>query len=362
MSFTRYDPDTGEYIALCMFSAEDFALNQQRIADAAAPALHSSETSLQQGQTSMILNSANLRTLFTGYSSAFHSAFAATKPLYPNVAMTVPSSTRSNEYGWLGDFPRLREWIGDRIVRNIAAHGYTIKNRSFESTVAVPKEDIEDDQVGIYTPMMSELGTLSSTFPDELVWSLLKEGWTTPCYDGQYFFDTDHPRLDAGGTNKVSWANTDGGTGPAWFLADNTRSLKPIIFQNRREFTLARMDQDTDEAVFNRKEYRYGVDGRCNVGYGLPQLIWGSKQPLNEENYVKARTALTTMKGDYDRLLAVKPAVLIVGPSNEAAARRLLLNETTGIVVDNSGPNPVAYSETNPWKGTAELLVVPWLD
>lgn len=364
MSFTRYDPKTGEYIELFFVSPTPLLGDEDgsvALMSPAAQAPLNHETSLHQEAPSMIINASNLATLYTGYSAAFQGAFNGATPLYPRVAMTVPSSGRSNEYGWLGDFPRLREWIGDRVVRNLSTQGYVIKNRSFESTIAVPKEDIEDDQIGLYSPMFGELGRLGAEFPDELVWSLLKAGFTTQCFDGQYFFDTDHPRLDASG-GTISWANTDGGNGAAWFLMDDTRALKPIIFQNRRKFTLTRMDSDSDENVFNRKEYRYGVDGRCNVGFGLPQLIWGSKQSLDEEHYIKARTALTTMKGDYDRLLAMKPKLLVVGPSNEVAARKLLLNDTKGIVVDNSGPNPVAYSETNPWKGTAELLVVPWLD
>lgn len=296
----------------------------------------------------MILNSSTLRSLYTGFSTAFQAGFAGVTPLYSRVALTVPSSTRANEYGWLGNFPRIREWIGDRVVQNLDTHGYTIRNRTFESTIGVRRDDIEDDNIGIYGPIFSDFGRDSASFPDELVWKHLTDGFATLCFDGQYFFDTDHPMLDETGAT-VSYANTDGGAGAPWFLIDASRAIKPIIYQTRRPFDLTRMDAPTDEVVFNRAEYRYGTDGRCNVGYGFPQLAWGSKQTLDVTHYEAARVALATMKGDYGRPLGISGNLLIVGPSNEGKARRLLNNQYA------------AGGETNQWAGTAELLVVPWL-
>ena len=296
----------------------------------------------------MLVNSANLRTLYTGFSTAFQGGFNGVTPLYTRVAQTVPSSTRSNEYGWLGQMPRIREWIGDRVVQNLATQGYTIRNRTFESTIAVLRDDIDDDNLGIYAPLFQEFGRSSATFPDELVWALLLAGFSTNCFDGQFFFDTDHPVLDAAG-NVVSFANTDGGSGTAWFLMDTTRAIKPIIYQSRRPFELTRMDAPTDEVVFNRREYRYGTDGRCNVGFGFPQLAWGSRQTLDAAHYEAARVGLSTMKGDYGRPLGVNGNLLVVPPQLEGAARKLVINDAD------------AYGATNTWKGSAEILVVPWL-
>lgn len=296
----------------------------------------------------MIINNANLRTLYTGFSTAFQVGLGAVQPLYPRAALVVPSSTRVNEYGWLGQFPRIREWIGDRVINNLETHGYTIRNRTFESTIAVSRDDLEDDNIGMFAPMFTEMGRLSATFPDELVWDLLKNGFSTPCFDGQYFFDTDHPVLDAAGQT-VSVSNTGGGALAPWFLMDASRGIKPIIFQTRRAFDMTRMDAPTDEVVFNRKEYRYGVDGRCAAGYGFWQIIYGSKQVLTAANYETARTALATMKGDYGRPLGLTSNLLVCGPALEGAARKLLNSEYA------------TAGETNQWKGTAELLVVPWL-
>ncbi|KQO53077.1 Mu-like prophage major head subunit gpT family protein [Methylobacterium sp. Leaf85] len=297
----------------------------------------------------MIVNNANLRSLFISHSTAFQGGFAGVTPTYQRVAMTVPSSTRANEYGWLKDMPRIREWIGDRVVESLETAGYLIRNRSFESTISVSRPDIEDDNVGVYAPIFTDFGRSSASFPDELVWPAMQAGFSTPCYDGQFFFDTDHPVLDANG-QITSVANTDGGTGAPWFLIDDSRSFRPIIYQTRKPFKLTRMDADTDEAVFNRNEFRYGIDGRCNVGYGFWQLAWGSKQPLDATRYEAARVGLGKIRGDRGRPLGIVPRLLVCGPSLEGAARALLNNE----MLPGGG--------TNQWKGTAELLVVPWLD
>ncbi|HQS08725.1 MAG: hypothetical protein B7Y12_02150 [Rhizobiales bacterium 24-66-13] len=297
----------------------------------------------------MLLSSTTLRSLYTGFSAAFQGGFSGVTPQYARVAQVVPSSTRSNEYGWLGQMPRIREWLGDRVVNNISTNGYTIRNKSYESTIGVDRDDIEDDNIGIYSSLFSEFGRSAATFPDELVWPFLKTGFSTLCYDGQYYFDTDHPVLDANG-NVQSVSNTGGGSGTAWFLVDASRMVKPIIYQERRPFSqLVRMDAPTDEVVFNRKEYRYGLDGRCNVGFGLWQLAYGSKQTLDATSYANARAALGTMTGDYARPLGVQGNLLIVPATLEGAALRVVKNQK------------LANGADNEWFGTAEVMVVPWL-
>ena len=106
--------------------------------------------------------------------------------------MTVPSSTKENVYPWLGTLPSMQKWAGDRIIRNLKAHKYSIENEKFEMTIAVKRDDIEDDQVGIYGPMFRDMGAQAGLHPNQLVFGALKKGHELACYDGQYFFDADH--------------------------------------------------------------------------------------------------------------------------------------------------------------------------
>ncbi|MFZ5746367.1 MAG: Mu-like prophage major head subunit gpT family protein [Pseudomonadota bacterium] len=296
----------------------------------------------------MIINSGNLRTLGTGYKANFQNGLGMVTSQRGLVSTQIPSTTGREEYGWLGKFPGMRKWLGDRVVNSIATHDYAIKNEDWEDTIGVPRNDIEDDNWGIYAPMFTEMGRATEAHPDELVFALLKAGFSTPCYDGQYFFDTDHPVLDADG-KPTSVANTDGGSGTPWFLIDDSRALKPIIFQMRKAPQFVAKDNPNDDNVFHRKEYLYGVDARYNVGFGFWQFAWGSKQTLNATNYAIARAAMMGMKGDYGRPLGIMPKLLVVPPALESAALKIVNNEL------GSG------GESNEWKGTARVEVVPWL-
>lgn len=296
----------------------------------------------------MIINQANLAIAFNAFNGAFKKGFTGAPTQYGKLAMTVPSTAASETFGWLGQFPKMREWLGDRVVNSLVLHDYSIKNRDFENTISVPRNDLEDDKYGVFGPIFEEFGRTAAEHPDELILALLKAGFTTTCYDKQFFFDTDHPvRV---GNVETSVANTDGGAGTPWFLLDTSRAIKPLIYQERRKAKLVKLDKDDDPNVFFQKEYIYGLDGRWNVGFGLWQLAWGSKQTLNAANYEIARTALSKMRGDEDRALGIRPTLLVVPTSLEGAARRLLTNENN------------ADGASNEWKGTAELLVSPWLD
>ena len=297
----------------------------------------------------MLINQQTMKTAYTGFHTAFKdglSSLAASQ--YGRIATTIMSTTRENEYGWLGSVPNVREWIGDRVVNSISQSGYSIRNKSYENTISVSRDDIEDDNLGTYTPMFRSLGDAAGVHYDQLVFALLKAGFSTACYDKQYFFDTDHPVLDGNG-NPISVANTDGGSGAPWFLIDDSRYLKPVILQKRKDWNLVRKDQETDDNVFDRKEFVYGTDARHNVGFGFWQFAWGSKQALDATHYEAARAALSGMKGDYDRPLGIKPRLLVVPPSLEGAAKRLITNDRNAAGADNE------------WKGSAEVLVCPWL-
>lgn len=295
----------------------------------------------------MIINRANLTILYTALKTAFNMGFGGLKPQWQVVATEVPSTTSENVYAWLGNFPGLREWVGDRVIKNLKQHDYSIRNKTWEGTVSVPREAIEDDQYGVYKPMAQELGRSAAEHPDTLTYSLLASGFNTKCYDGQYFFDTDHPVTDEAG-NEISVSNFQGGAGTAWFLIDDSRAIKPIIFQMRRRANFVAKDQQEDDNVFFRNEYVYGVDGRWNVGFGLWQLAYASKQTLDETNLKAAIAAMGSQVGDNGRKLGTKARVLVVPATLEFTAKALI-----AATLPQGGENPLANA--------VRVEVVPWL-
>ncbi|MFQ2020670.1 Mu-like prophage major head subunit gpT family protein [Aeromonas veronii] len=300
-----------------------------------------------------IVTPALLQALFTGFKKNFEDAKGEAPAQYTKIATVIKSTTKSNTYGWLGKFPSLRKWVGDRVIESMKAHGYQIVNEDFEATVAVDRNDIEDDELGIYAPLFQEMGLAAGIHPDELCFGLLGAGFSTPCYDGQYFFDTDHPvypKADGTGTPVLS-ANlvVDAGyQGEPWFLLDTSRALKPVIFQDRKPPQLIAMTKVDDEAVFTRKEFRYGVDCRDAAGFGFWQLAFANKRALTPDNLWDSFSKMREFQADGGRKLGVKATLLVVPPSLEKLATQMLERE-------------LANSSSNELKGKLELVVADYL-
>ncbi|CDZ32208.1 Mu-like prophage major head subunit gpT [Neorhizobium galegae bv. officinalis] len=261
-----------------------------------------------------------------GFKTSFQKGFSGVASMYASVATVVTSTASEETYGWLGDMPKLREWIGDRHIKGLTSKGYSIKNRKFESTVTVPRDDIEDDKLGLYGPRFEFLGSAAASHPDEIVFELINSAVDATCYDGQNFFDVDHPVGKPGSVTSVE--NFAAGSGELWFLADFSRPLKPFIFQKRRDYNFtSKEDGKTSDHVFMRDEYVYGVDARVAAGYGFWQMAFGSTDTLDAANLREAYTAMTSFTDDEGRKLGVKPTHLVVGSTNLFKARDVLLSE-----------------------------------
>lgn len=295
----------------------------------------------------MLINAAALDLVFKGFQATYTDAYMLAPSHATDVAMTVPSVGRDETYSWIGNMPSMREWVGPRQVQNLKTYTFNIVNRKFEATVEVRREDIADDRLGVFKPFFAEMGQNAKRHPDELVFGLLKNGFAQNCYDGQFFFDTDHPVEIDGLVTSV--ANTDGGAGTPWFLLDTSRAVRPLIWQERETYEFQQLTESNDEYVFKNDHYLYGLRARVNAGFGLWQLAWGSKQALNPANYATARAAMMGFKADGGRILGVTPTTLVVPPALESAALALLNSELQG------------GGDSNVWKGTAKLLVSPYL-
>lgn len=295
----------------------------------------------------MIVNHSNLAILNQAFSGAFKGGLAMATPMWSQIATLVPSTTAEQKYGWLGKITKFREWIGERQYQNLVQHDYAIKNKTFENTVEVSRDEIEDDQFGVYTPVIQQLGQDATLHPDELVFELLNKGFTTACFDGQYFFDTDHPVGTPG--KQASVSNFQGGTGTPWFLMDTTKVLKPLIYQKRRDYSFTAKTSLTDDNVFSRNQFVWGADGRGNVGFGLWQMAFASKEELSMQSYADARSQHQSIVGDNGKPLVINSKELWVPPSLEQRALEVVQAER------------LASGASNVMRNLSKVVVCPWL-
>ena len=105
----------------------------------------------------MIINMESLARLYTGFTAVFNAAFQETQTWYVRVAMTVPANTRIMDYKFLLDFPMVREWIGDRQISSLEPKAFQVETKDWEATIEVDRNDIEDDQLGFYNPIVAAL-------------------------------------------------------------------------------------------------------------------------------------------------------------------------------------------------------------
>jgi phage major head subunit gpT-like protein len=148
-----------------------------------------------------------LRTLTKKFDNRLQSA----SPLYPSVCTVIPSDGYDEAYGMLGNMPGMQEWLGDRKFQELRAANFTIANKHWESSLLIKKTDIADDRMMMYGPLMEQLAIEAAFHPDELFFTALVNGESTACFDGQYFFDTDHAWGDSGTqSNDLTYAAATG--------------------------------------------------------------------------------------------------------------------------------------------------------
>ncbi|MCD8490842.1 MAG: Mu-like prophage major head subunit gpT family protein [Geovibrio sp.] len=283
----------------------------------------------------MALNQENLRTISTGFKALFGKTFNETARLAEKIATVVPSNNLQETYPWLGEIPRMKEWVGDRTVKELKDYKYTLANKKFEATVGVPTEYIEYDNAGIFAPAIKQMAQEAKQYSDELLSDLVTNGGTNLCYDGKAFFAEDHTvgsdtyaniadltltpgnllateafmrsiKTDSGGYMKVmpnmlmvgpgqlgnaidcidladdgknptykrySYIINPALEGKKWTLLDTSKAICPFILQLAKDGVFA---EDSGEK-FMKGRVLYGAESFMNAGYSLWQLAFFSE-------------------------------------------------------------------------------------
>lgn len=108
------------------------------------------------------------------------------------VSMLFSSDQESETYKWLGDSPAMREWVGGRNAKGFRDNGLTIVNKAYEATIEVLLRDLQRDKTGQVMKRIAQLAERANSHWASLLSTLILNGTSTVCYDGQFFFDTDH--------------------------------------------------------------------------------------------------------------------------------------------------------------------------
>lgn len=146
----------------------------------------------------MALDTAKATVTLRTLTQKFDARVGTATPFYPTMCNVIPSNGADEAYGLLGAAPGVREWLGDREFKELRAANFVIANKHWESSLLIKKADIADDRMGMYGPLMEDLAIEAAYHPDELFFTALVNGESSLCFDGQYFFDTEHSWGDSG--------------------------------------------------------------------------------------------------------------------------------------------------------------------
>lgn len=144
----------------------------------------------------MLITQANLDALRTTFDMRFQTAYAEAPEELAQLWTEIPSSTKTSRYGWVAQQLRLREWVGPRVAQNLAEHDYSITNKKFEGTVELDRDDVEDDNLGMFQNVtIPGLAAAVKKHPFvQMFKSLASNSGAGPvAFDGKNLFANDHP-------------------------------------------------------------------------------------------------------------------------------------------------------------------------
>lgn len=141
----------------------------------------------------MNLTPSALAAIYYSFHLEFQTAYERAVIWNDKFCSTLTSTGKSERHAWMKRLPAFRKWVGERYFNNVVARETEIINETWEDSYELSVEDIKDDKIGVFAQHMKALGEQAKLWPDHLMAPIIQGGKTATCFDGQFFFDTDHP-------------------------------------------------------------------------------------------------------------------------------------------------------------------------
>jgi phage major head subunit gpT-like protein len=109
------------------------------------------------------------------------------------IATIINTTMPIQKYAWLGTIPPMREFVDERRPGGLSSHSVTIEDKVFESTIAVDRKAVEDDQLELIRLRIRDMAHRVSAHRQQIVVEAFANGFGGIGYDGLSFFNTAHP-------------------------------------------------------------------------------------------------------------------------------------------------------------------------
>lgn len=117
------------------------------------------------------------------------------------IATIINTTQPIQKYPWLGSVPSMREFTDERRTAGLTEYAVSIEDKVFESTIAVDRKAIEDDQLDLIRLRIRDLAYRVAQHRHQMIVDALVGGFTANSYDGTAFFGTTHL------VNSGTWSN-----------------------------------------------------------------------------------------------------------------------------------------------------------
>jgi phage major head subunit gpT-like protein len=237
------------------------------------------------------LDASKIEAAYVGFHKTFNDRLAKAASVYKRIATVVETDELVDRQVWLAGTPKMRRWVGDKVLSKLRAESHPIVTEPYEASIEVPKHDILNDKLGMWRPKINSMADAYDWALDELAVTMLAAGVAGTAlgttYDGQNLIDTDHTALSAGGTaqsNKVTGALTAAVYNTAWtrYLAFQDENGVPVNVAGRRMTLL--VGPAWREVARDILDQQTQANGESNMDRGTADLIvtpWISARTVN---------------------------------------------------------------------------------
>lgn len=135
--------------------------------------------------------------LTSGVRALFMQEMTEVPGLWPMFATAINSTKDKETYGWLNQISMPRLFEDERTPRGLTEQAFEVVNLKWENTLEISRDAFDDDQTGGLNIRVRDLARRAVQHIDKTVCEALEDGDENTCYDGQYFFDTDHVDVGA---------------------------------------------------------------------------------------------------------------------------------------------------------------------
>ena len=128
----------------------------------------------------------------TETDALFDKIFGEAPGTYTAFTTEIATSKEINKMNWLGAPPMLQEFKGSTVFGKALTHDYTVIITEQAIGIEISKAQFRRDDTGTIALFIANFMVQAAKYREKTCHQTLSDGFDTDCFDGEFFYDTDH--------------------------------------------------------------------------------------------------------------------------------------------------------------------------